>query len=154
MANQNNITQKIPYLKLVLGSQVIVISLTKIDMILPILSLQKIPTKDDSIEGALNYHGTPIIVYHLSKLIQAPDIEYNLGSLLLLASVAQGLAGFLISDNLDLIEIAEDKIILPTLYRDVPFVTGVVETEHWSGWVLDLNHLIAFHLQSMGKNHG
>lgn len=114
-------------------------------MVLPILELHKVPHLDPAIAGFFNYRGQPVQIYHLSKLINEPEPQYNLNTLILLSELSSGLAGFLVSEEIDIIDMPSEKILKTHLNQEVPYVTGLVENEGWSAWILDLDKLVQHH---------
>jgi chemotaxis signal transduction protein len=142
------------FLRIKLKDQFILITLNQTHMVLPLMKLQSVPHSDPALEGIINYHGQPLPVYHLATLIHESKPHYDLDTPLLLASLSNGLAGFLVSEVTDILNLSGKEIILEKLNNTMPYVIGLLERDDWSAWVLDLEKLIQFHQTELERSDG
>lgn len=129
-----------PYLRLRLANRIILIRLGQIHSVLPIMELQTVPNQDHTLAGLLNFHGQAAPVYHLAELLELPQIQYDLNNPIILCMVAGQLVGLIATEVID-IHPLQQAIQKGNLGSVQPYVTGVVEQEEWSAWVLDLEQL-------------
>ena len=146
------VEKQLHYLKLRLDEQIILISLSQIHMVLPIAEVQTVPGSDTALQGILNFHGQALSIYHLSELINTTKPHYDLNTPLLIAVLPLGLFGFLVSEIFDVIEISEENIQCIPSNKAVSYMKGLIETEQWSGWILDLQKLLTLHQSRLEKD--
>jgi chemotaxis signal transduction protein len=80
-------------------------------------------------------------------------VEYDINALLLLSPLSTGLIGFLASEEIDIVNLSEEKIRKMHTPKNRPYVIGLVEDKKWSAWVLDLEQLLIFHQAEIEKFH-
>lgn len=133
--------------------QSILVPIDQVHSVLPIMQLQQVPSPYPYLAGFLNYHGEPFAIYHLSELIQSTRAIYDLKTPIVLSQLSLGTLGFLVSDVLNVICLSAEDIHHDPNHTTLPFVSGFVEKEQESAWILDLEQLLQFHSNELTYEH-
>ncbi|KTD09426.1 chemotaxis protein CheW [Legionella jamestowniensis] len=141
------------HLKIRLNNYCILILLQHVHTVLPVAKLELIPHHASALAGILNFHGQAVPVYHLSELINDSMPEYDLNTPMLICTLSIGLIGLLASEVVEVINVREEMIQKPPVNEAKPYITGLIEKEKWSAWILDLEKLFKTHHFSLEEIH-
>ncbi len=133
------------YLILLLAHERVLLPISMVRIVLAIPALKTIPDQDPAFKGLLNFHGTGIAVYELSKLIDPSlPFEITLDTPLVLTQISEGAMGILVSEVIDMVKIPNALLQTP-LPDAMPFVKAIYENQNEAAWVLDLEKLVQYH---------
>ncbi len=131
------------YLLVDIGQYHILLPVSHIQIVLPIVALDEVPTSVESLKGILNYHGEAISTYDFGLLLGASEIKIHLDALVVLLELGDGAIGLIVNTVSDVLSICCSEIQKPVHCPLKPYFIGIYETAGESAWVLDIDKLLS-----------
>lgn len=133
------------YILFSLNKEQILISISSIQLVLLLPSLQSIPNQDPAFKGLLDFHGKSIPVYDLAKLINDQHfVDVTISTSVMICKTHSGLVALMVDDVVEVLQI-NDALLQNPEKDAMPFVKFIVEKESMMAWGLNLDTLVAHH---------
>ena len=136
--------EKINYLEVEAGKQMLLIELPYITTILPMVKLSHGMDEKSLLLGVMNYHGQSVPVYDLAFLLGHSNTPIGKDTLIILCEVEQKLIGFITSKVQGVFQpnLGQQQL---SYVQMKPFVTNIIECESGTHWIIDLIKLLTFY---------
>ncbi len=139
-------TELLQFVSFNLGDEEYAIEILKVQEIIRMVEVTRVPNSPDFINGVINLRGRVIPVLDLGKRIGLPEKEHNGDSRIIVVEIQNKVIGFIV-DKVNIVLRINQNIVEPTPElvgkAELEFIKGIAKMENNLLILLDLDRVIS-----------